>query len=65
MVTVVSTIPHPRVVKEAICSNCGATLNYVPADINERVEIDYTGGRDLVHFIKCPPCGNNIYVKRY
>lgn len=65
MVTVVKTEPHPSVVKEAVCRNCGATLNYVPADIKERLECDYGGGRDVVKYIKCPPCGNLITVKGY
>jgi len=65
MVTVVSTAPHPSVVKEVICRNCGATLNYVPADVQERTESDYGGGRDIVKFIKCPPCGNQQTVKVY
>jgi DNA-directed RNA polymerase subunit RPC12/RpoP len=65
MVSVVSTVPHPSVVKEAICRNCGATLNYVPADIKREESRDYTGGLDVSHYIKCPPCGDKVYVKRY
>jgi RNase P subunit RPR2 len=65
MVTVVSTVPHPSVVKETICRNCGATLNYVPADLQERIEGDYGGGRDVYHHIVCPPCGHQVSVKRY
>jgi DNA-directed RNA polymerase subunit RPC12/RpoP len=65
MVTVVSTEPHPSVVKEAICRNCGATLNYVPVDIKEEVQSDYGGGREIVHFIKCPPCGHKVIVRGY
>lgn len=65
MVTVVSTEPHPSVVKEAICRNCGATLNYVPVDIKEEVHSDYGGGRETVRFIKCPPCGHKVTVKGY
>ena len=65
MVTVVSTVPHPSVVKEAICRNCGSTLNYVPADIQERIQGDYTGGRDVYYHIVCPPCGHEVSVKRY
>jgi hypothetical protein len=41
MVTVVSTVPHPSVVKEAVCRNYSATLNYVPSDIQKRIESDY------------------------
>ena len=65
MVTVVSTVPHPSVVKEAICRNCGATLNYVPADIKREESKDYTGGLDVSYYIKCPPCNDKVYVKRY
>jgi DNA-directed RNA polymerase subunit RPC12/RpoP len=65
MVTAVSTVPHPSVVKEVICPSCGSTLNYVPADIQERSVVDYDGTRELVNFIKCPPCNHEIFVKRY
>ena len=65
MVRVVKTEPHPSVVKEVICQNCGATLEYVPADIQKRVESDYGGGRDVYHYIVCPPCGNQQTVKGY
>ena len=65
MVTVVSTVPHPSVVKEVICRNCGATLNYVPADVQKRTVSDYGGGRDTYEFIKCPPCSHEIYVRSY
>lgn len=63
MVTVVSTVPHPSVVKEVICRNCGATLQYVPADVREKIECDYTGGRDVVKVITCPPCGHEVAVR--
>ena len=65
MVTVVSTNPHPSVVKEVICRNCGATLSYVPADIHNKTVRDYGGGSDSYHFIKCPPCGHEVHVKPY
>jgi ribosomal protein S27E len=65
MVTVVSTVPHPSVVKEVVCRNCGATLNYVPADIQNKVVGDYTGGKDTYYFIECPPCKHQQPVKGY
>lgn len=65
MVRVVKQEPHTSVVKETICRNCGATLEYVPADIQKRVESDYTGGKDTVHYIVCPPCGNHQTVEGY
>jgi DNA-directed RNA polymerase subunit RPC12/RpoP len=65
MVKVISTEPHPTVVKQTVCKNCGATLEYVPKDIESRTYTDYGGGRDTDYFIKCPPCGNEVLVKRY
>ena len=65
MVRVVNSDPHPSVVKEVVCKNCGATLEYVPADVQKKTVSDYLGDRDIVHFIKCPPCGHEITVKGY
>jgi ribosomal protein S27E len=65
MVTVVSTVPHPSVEKEVVCRSCGATLKYVPNDIGEYKSYDYTGDYDIFYYIKCPPCGNKVHVKRY
>ena len=65
MVTVVSTVPHPSVVKEVVCRNCGSTLNYVPADVKEEVHRDYGGGSDTYYHIQCPPCGHKQTVKGY
>lgn len=65
MVRVVSQVPHTSVVKEVICRNCGATLEYVPADINQRTVSDYTGDHDTVYFIQCPPCGHQQTVRGY
>jgi uncharacterized protein with PIN domain len=65
MVTVVSTVPHPSVIKEVVCRRCGATLNYVPADIQKKTVSDYLGDRETVHFIRCPPCGHEVGVKGY
>jgi ribosomal protein S27E len=52
-------------VKEIICRNCGATLEYVPADIHTRTSRDYGGGSDVHKYIKCPPCGHEVTVQRY
>lgn len=65
MVRIVSTQPHPSVVKEIVCKNCGATLEYIPADIVSTITTDYTGGKDTSYYISCPPCGKEVYVKRY
>jgi DNA-directed RNA polymerase subunit RPC12/RpoP len=63
MVKVISTEPHPTVVKQVVCKNCGATLEYVPRDVQSFTSSDYTGGIDVTMFIKCPPCGQNVTVK--
>jgi len=63
MVTVVSTNPHPSVVKEAICCNCGATLNYVPKDVQSKFYRDISGCGDTDYWINCPPCGSKVMVK--
>ncbi len=65
MVTVVSRTPHQSVVKEIICRNCGSTLQYVPRDIKERTVSDYTGDREIVRYIECPECNEQVTVKGY
>ena len=65
MVTVINKGPHQSVVKEAICRNCGSTLQYVPRDIKERVETDYGGDRDIVKYIECPECNDRVTVGSY
>jgi DNA-directed RNA polymerase subunit RPC12/RpoP len=64
MVKVISTDPHRSVVKEIVCKNCGATLQYVPKDIESERHYDYLGDSDEYRFIKCPPCGNKVGVGR-
>lgn len=65
MVTVVSTQPHRSVVREAICKDCGSTLEYVPKDVKNRTVRDYTGERELIHYIDCPNCNHQVAVKGY
>jgi ribosomal protein S27E len=65
MVQVVKLEPHPSVVKEVVCRNCGATLSYVPADVQRETFYDYHGDGETMGFIKCPPCGNKVYIKKF
>lgn len=51
MVTVVDTKPHKSVVKEVVCRNCGATLEYTPNDVQSELHHDYGGGCDTYNFI--------------
>jgi uncharacterized protein with PIN domain len=65
MVTVVSKQPHASVIKETICRNCGCTLQYVPRDIKQRTVSDYLGDRDIIKYIECPECNDQVTVKGY
>ena len=65
MVKVVNVGPDPSIVKRHICTNCGATLEYVPKDIKSRSVTDYTGDSDTVYYIICPQCNDQQSVKRY
>lgn len=64
MVTVVSTVPHQSVVKQVVCRNCGATLEYVPADVKEHRWRDYGNSLNIEKNIECPACTYTINVDR-
>jgi NTP pyrophosphatase (non-canonical NTP hydrolase) len=60
MVRIVKIEPHPSVVKEAVCRSCGATLEYVPKEVQTRTWMDYGGGNNVVEYeslfdISCNP----------
>jgi ribosomal protein S27E len=63
MVTVVKIEPHPTVVNEAICKGCGATLEYVPNEVQTYNWIDYGGDNNVVKYVTCPNCNNEVKVK--
>ena len=64
MTFVVHKDPHPSVVKEAVCRNgCGATVGYVPNDIQQETHTDYGGGSDVYNYITCACCSKKIFVK--
>ena len=65
MVTVVSTKPHHSVVKQTICRECGATLEYVPNDVQTHTYKDYGGGSSVDKYIICPNCGKKHIVESY
>lgn len=60
MVRIVDPEPHKSVVKEVICRECGATLEYVPADVKDEMHYDYTGDGDQFNYIDCPKCANKV-----
>lgn len=62
MIRIISKEPHKSVVKEVICRNCGATLEYAPVDVKERSGRDYDGGGFTIRYIECPCCNKEIHV---
>jgi RNase P subunit RPR2 len=62
MVTVVNPKPHSSVIKRCICRNCGAELEYVPAEVQSKTVGDYGGGSDTYRFVTCPQCSQAVYL---
>ena len=54
--------PDPSVVKRVICKNCGATMEYVPADVMSKTVHDYGGGSEDYRYIICLKCLDPIYL---
>lgn len=63
VVRVIDDKPHKSVVKEHICQNCGATLEYTPNDVKSEVHSDYGGGSDTYKSIRCPKCNSKEFVR--
>ncbi len=59
-VKVIDPTPDPAIVKRITCGGCGARLEYVPNDVEQRSVSDYTGDRDITNFIRCPNCKKEI-----
>ena len=56
--------PEPRRVK---CRSCGATIEYLPEEIERYSGKDFSGGPDGYERIKCPPpgCPGHGYIKEW
>jgi len=63
VVRVIDPKPDPSVVKQVICRNCGAKLEYVPNDVKSKSVSDYGGGSDTYYWIDCPQCSNQVNVR--
>jgi endogenous inhibitor of DNA gyrase (YacG/DUF329 family) len=50
----------PKLMKQCKCRKCAAIVKYSEHEVQSYVEHDYGGGKDLVKFIKCPSCGNDV-----
>lgn len=62
MVRVISTQPEPTAVKRKVHMHCGATLEYLPFEVQRDYSTDYTGGKDWYNYIPCPNCGQRCHV---
>jgi hypothetical protein len=65
VIRVVEEKPDPSVIKRKVCSNCGVTLEYVPNDVQDGYDTDYTGSRDSYRYIMCPKCSKEVRVRNY
>lgn len=61
-VRVVKKEPAPQVVKQAICGQCGVTLEYVPRDVKTR-QVSCCGDLDTERYIDCPECSHKVTVR--
>lgn len=63
MTFVIHKDPSPQVVKEAVCRDgCGATIGYVPNDIQSVYYRDYDGSGDSYKYIICCVCEKKIFI---
>ncbi len=62
MVTVLRIEPDRSVVKEVVCRHCGATLQYIPNEVQSYHGRDYSGGADGYEWVNCPNCGGEAVV---
>ncbi len=62
-VKVLEEKPDPSVVKQVVCRQCGAKLEYVPIDVKSRSYKDYDGGSDSLSYVECPRCKQEVVVR--
>ena len=61
MVKLINDIPDSSVVKRIICKNCGGTLEYVPNDIKQDWDYDWTG-KYSYDYITCVGCTTRVRI---
>lgn len=64
-VTVVKRAPKPPVLKTIDCRFCGATLEYMPADVKRQDGHDWGGGPDGQEWIDCPDCKRPVIIRSW
>jgi len=65
MVRVVQRKPAKEVKKRIVCQGCGATLEYVPNDVEKVSGEDYGGGPDGREYIICPDCKKQVVIRSW
>lgn len=47
--------------KRRTCTDCGAVIEYMPHEVESKVENEpYGGGTDTYHYLTCPNCGKRM-----
>ena len=63
MPRIINQNPSPEVEKQVICrQSCGATVAYVPKEVQRIDGTDYGGGPDGCTYITCPSCRARIVL---
>jgi hypothetical protein len=62
---VISRKPAKSAIKRKVCPHCGATLEYVANDVQERHGTDYGGGPDGAKWIDCANCNKQIILESW
>lgn len=65
MVKVIKVTPHKTVKKRCVCKGCGATLEYVPNEVQSYHGRDYGGGPDGHEWIVCPNCTKKVILRSW
>lgn len=55
---------QPQKQNQVECYRCKAVLQYTYNDIQQKTCTDYLGSRDIVNYITCPLCQNDVSVSR-
>lgn len=65
VVRVVKEEPHPIVVKEVVCANCGVTLEYTPNDVQRHEDTGLSCGPNCATWVECPKCSEKAVIARW
>jgi DNA-directed RNA polymerase subunit RPC12/RpoP len=55
----------PEAVKQAVCRNCAAKLEYTQRDVRREDGRDYSGGPDGREYIVCPRCQHEVVLRAW